>query len=274
MTTRSDQASGLRRIAGGKPTASAALPCLPALAITGGKGGVGKTAIASNLSVLLHKMGISPLLIDLDMGLANADVILGVNPQTSLFEVLVGGQPLRSALCTTPQGFDFVPAASGREELTRLSHRQFDRLLQDLAQLAQDYQLLIFDTMAGISAEVITFLRASRLVVTVLTPDPTSLTDAYALIKVLEGQQPGKDIRVIVNQAGSDNEALRTFARLQKVVRAYLKRDVQLLGHIPRDRQVTESVRSRSPFACHPQALASQALRGIALRLKGFEWHS
>ncbi|MFW5830184.1 MAG: rod-binding protein [Planctomycetota bacterium] len=199
--------------------------------------------------------------------------LTGDNSQ-EIFSSMMDQHVAESAAARTADGLAFIPAASGRDELTRLSHGQFAKLLRQLVTAAQAHDLLILDTMAGISSEVTTFLRASAMVVVVLTPDPTSLTDAYALIKVLESQQPGKDIRVIVNQAGSDDEALRTYQRLQKVVRTYLQRELQLLGHLPRDRHVTEAVRARTPFAHQQDSPASQALRGIALRLKAFEWHT
>ncbi|MFW5846297.1 MAG: P-loop NTPase [Planctomycetota bacterium] len=260
-----DQARGLAHMAGRDGTGTE-LPDLPALAITGGKGGVGKTCLAVNLALLLQGLGMEPLLVDLDMGLANADVLLGVNPSSSLFEVVIGGDSLASATVTTAGGLHFVPAASGRDELTRLGHRQFVTLFRQLADCG--HGCLVLDTMAGISAEVTRFLRSSRQVVVVLTPDPTALTDAYALIKVLEGQRAGKDLRVIVNQAGSEDEAMQTFLRLRKVVRSYLQRDIAYLGHVPRDRHVQEAVRRRVPFITDREAPASRALAAIAMRLR------
>ena len=265
-----DQAAGLRT-GSSKKRDTHGFPQLNAIAMTGGKGGVGKTSLAVNLSVLLAKMDLRPLLIDLDMGLANADVLLGINPLASLFEVVITGKPLDEAIVET-HGIGFVPAASGRDELTRLSYQQFAGLLQQFARAAQKYDLLILDTAAGISREVTTFLRTAKVVTVVITPDPTSLTDAYALIKVLEQQQPGKDIRIIVNQVRSDDEAQLVFQKMKKVTQSYLQRDVTLLGHVPSDPLVVDAVRARSPYAMRRDCEPTRHLQTIATRLAGLNW--
>ena len=265
-----DQAAGLRSSSAARRDANG-FPQLNALAVTGGKGGVGKTSIAVNLGLLLAQMQLRPLLIDLDMGLANADVLLGVNPIASLFEVVITGQPLEQAIVTT-HGMGFVPAASGRDELTRLSYQQFAGLLQQFARAANDYDLLLLDTAAGISREVTTFLRTAQVITVVITPDPTSLTDAYALIKVLEQQQPGKDVRIIVNNVHSEDEAQLVFQKMRKVTQSYLQRDVQLLGHIPADRSVVEAVRSRRPYVLCRDCEPTRHLQAVATRIAGMGW--
>lgn len=263
----SDQAAALRQ----KASERSAVTNLSAIAITGGKGGVGKTSIAVNLAIALARQQRQVLLVDGDLGLANADVLLGVNPTTTLFDVVARQRPLDEALLDAGYGISLIPAASGRDEMTRLGHRQFGGLLRQLARCASSHDCVLIDTMAGISREVITFLRLSRLVLVVLTPDPTSLTDAYALIKVLEAQAAGQDIRVLVNNANSDDEALSTHARLRKVVQNYLERDLPLLGHVPHDQSAVEAVRKRRPYCCNRDSRAAQAINGIALRLRG-EW--
>lgn len=245
---------------------------LPALAITGGKGGVGKTCVAVNLGVLLARMGLKPLLVDCDLGLANADVLLGVNPDTTLHDVVIGNAPIGSAIIAGPHKLAFLPAASGREELTRLSHQQLGRFIQELARAAAAYDVLLLDTAAGIHREVIQLLACSRVVLCVVTPDPTSITDAYALIKILESQAPGADIRILVNQATHQDEALRVFNRLRQVARSFLKRDLQFMGAMPRDRSVADAVRRRVPFAAQGDCPAASALKSVALRLKGERW--
>ena len=201
-----DQAKQLRAMAAAQPPEPATR--LPAIAVTGGKGGVGKSCIAVNLSIALAEIGLSPLLVDVDLGLANADVMLGINSQATLYEVLFEGKSLKQAVVAGPKGMSFLPAASGRDELTRLQPRQFQSLLRELARAAADHDLVVFDTAAGIGREVATFLGASRVILVVVTPEPTSLTDAYALIKVVERDHPGKDIRVLVNQATNQDLSL------------------------------------------------------------------
>jgi flagellar biosynthesis protein FlhG len=264
-----DQARNLRTAASAK---AAELPALPAVAITGGKGGVGKTSIAVNLALTLAKLGLRPLLVDFDLSLANADVMLGVDPATTLYEVINGTAELAGAAVEGPLGIGFIPAASGRDELTRLTQPQLDRLFAGLGRLASAYDLAILDTAAGIGREVIAVLRAARAVVVVVTPEPTSLTDAYALIKVLEAEAPGRDLRVAVNMADNQSDALETFTRLRKVVNTYLKRDLALLGTIPRDHLVADAVRARKPFALGADGPALQALRAMGVRLKAEKW--
>ena len=246
---------------------------LPAIAITGGKGGVGKTCIAVNLAVLLAKLGLRTLLVDLDLGLANADVLLGVNPDHTLADVVLGGQSIASIITPTPFGFGFLPAASGIDELSTATQAQLHTLFAGLMVLAKNYDLLIVDTPAGIGREVMTALRSSRMVAVVVTPDPTSLTDAYALIKVLEAQSPGKDIRVIINEAGSRDEAQQVFNRLAGVARKHLGRELTLLGDCPRDAVVADGVRRRRPFtATDASSPAIAGLTAVAKRLKLERW--
>jgi len=267
-----DQAAKLRELSANK--LEEALPILPAIAVTGGKGGVGKTCIAVNLAVALAELGAKPLLVDFDLGLANADVLLGLRPTITLAEVMEGRSKLSDALIQGPKGMGFIPAASGREELTRLSGRQLARLFRDLSSLAKPFELLVLDTAAGIGREVSFTLRASRVVLVVVTPEPTSLADAYALIKVLEADAPGRDVRVLVNQAADADEASETFARLRKVTRAYLKRDVVLTGFIPRDRRVGEAVRARKTFILGGDGPAAQAIRALAVSLRAERWRT
>ena len=264
-----DQAAGLRDAAQG---ASEVIPALPAIAVTGGKGGVGKTCIAVILALTLLELGLRPLLVDLDLGLANADVMLGVAAGITLQDVISGGKPASAALQRLPSGLSFIPAASGREELTRLQARSLHRLLREVGKVAFGHDLIVFDTAAGIGREVSLPLQASRVVLVVVTPEPTSLTDAYALIKVLEQASPGKDIRVLVNQAADQEEGAATFARLRKVAQSYLRRDLRLAGCVPRDRAVGEAVRARKPFAGNANSSAAKALRALALGLKAETW--
>lgn len=266
----SDQAQNLRK---GTVIPDAVVgPSLPAVAITGGKGGVGKTCIAVNLALMLARLGKKPLLVDCDLSLANADVLLGLNPTATLYEVLTGAAPLAGAIVEGPGGMGFLPAASGRDELTRLTQGQLDLLTKGLGVIGKGYDLLVIDTPAGIGREVMALLRASRTVLVVVTPDPTSLADAYALIKVLESGDPGRDIRVVINMAAHQDEAVQTFTRLRQVVQTYLRRDLTLAGSLPRDRAVSDAVRQRKPFALGPDGTAVQAIRALAMRMKAENW--
>jgi flagellar biosynthesis protein FlhG len=260
-----DQASSLRA---NKPPP---LPRLPGFCVTGGKGGVGKTCIAVNLAILLAQTAQSakPLLVDLDLGLANADLILGVDPVGNLAEVVLAGRDIASVVCESPLGVGLVPAASGVETLANLGQQELHRLFVGLERLGRTRQPLILDTPAGIGREVITACRAARVTCVVLTPEPTSLADAYALIKVLEQAEPGRDVRVIVNMARDQQDGLTAFARLRAVAERHLGRQLELLGVVPRDEQVATAVRRRQPIGPGP---ALNALKGLAAKLRGIAW--
>ena len=267
MKSSGDQAQQLRQRRQEQQLSEAL--ALPSIAITGGKGGVGKTCIAVNLSIAMQQLEKKSLLVDLDLGLANADILLGLNPHRTLFDVVLGNSSLDHCKTEHRSGLDFIPAASGREELTRLSHQDFILLMKALQEQSKHYDISFLDTAAGISREVTTFLRCSKMILVVITPDPTSMTDAYALIKILEQQEPGKDIAVIVNQVHNDEEGLLVHQKLNKVCKSYIKRDLRFLGHVPQDRCVVDAVRQRRPFIMNPDSRAGDAIRGIAVRLKG-----
>lgn len=260
-----DQAAALRAAA----AAADRLPTLPAIAVTGGKGGVGKTCLAVNLAVMLGRLGHPTLLVDGDLGLANADALLGVQPQLTLAEVVLDKRPLKDAIIRTAHGVDLLPAASGVDQLTRLREAQLRAFVLNLAVAARDYAALVIDTAAGIGREVLSLLAASRTALVVVTPEPTSMTDAYALIKVMEMQHPGRDLRILINQADDEDHARRVHQRLQQVARSYLKRDLPWVGWLPRDRHVRDAIHQRRPFALNASSPASAALKTIAIRLAG-----
>ncbi|HAT12061.1 MAG TPA: cobyrinic acid a,c-diamide synthase [Planctomycetes bacterium] len=260
-----DQAASLRQ------HPAPPLPRLPGFCVTGGKGGVGKTCVAVNLAVLLAQTA-KPLLVDLDLGLANADLVLGVEPAANLAEVILAGRPIESVIAESPLGVGLVPAASGVDALANLGQQELHRLFAGLERLGRTRAPLILDTPAGIGREVIAACRAVRVVCVVMTPEPTAMADAYALVKVLEQAQPGQDLRVIVNMARDQQDGLAAFARIRAVCQKHLGRSLDLLGIIPRDEAVATAVRRRKPLVTGTPTPAVHALQGIAAKLRGVAW--
>ena len=261
-----DQAAKLRTAVGGPAR-------LSAIAVTGGKGGVGKTCLAVNLAVALAKLGQPTVLVDGDLGMANADMLLGLSPERTLADVLAGTCSISDVLLHSPYGVSLVPAASGVDELTRLSPERMERMIGLLASLTRPGTPLVIDTAAGIGREVLAILKAVRVILVVVTPDPTSMTDAYALIKVMEQQHPGSDLRLVINLADGEQEARQVATRLQSVARTHLKRELPLAGWIPRDPALADSVRRRKPLAAGATlGPAAATIRNLAVRLRGEPW--
>ncbi len=227
------------------------------IAVTSGKGGVGKTMFSVHLAARAASQGQRVLLMDADLGLANVDVMLGISPTASIQQVVEAGTPLKEVLVRTGSGFDVLPGGSGLHSLTRLSPDQQRILLDELADLGPEYDLVLVDTAAGIGDNVLYFVSASEQALVVLTPDPTSLTDAYALIKVLSRQRDMHRFMVAVNQAG-ELDAQITFRRLLSVADRYLDVHLEYVGHAPASENVGHAIQSQrlmTPGADMPGAL-------------------
>jgi flagellar biosynthesis protein FlhG len=239
------------------------------LSFTSGKGGVGKTSLSVNTALMLARMGRRVVLLDADLGLANVDVILGVSPEKSLYHLFRGGAGLEDILFETPHGFSILPAASGVMDMLELSTGQKLELLESMDALENRIDYLIVDTGAGINDNVTYFNIAVQERVLVLTPEPTSLTDAYALIKVLKLDHDVERFRVIINMAPDMQTAKKTFTRLFAACDHFLSGiSLDLLGFIPSDPLVKKAVISQEPFTqANPDGPASQALAGIVDKL-------
>ncbi|MGE4293412.1 MAG: MinD/ParA family protein [Desulfovibrio sp.] len=214
------------------------------LAVMSGKGGVGKTSISLNLGYALYNAGLKTLLMDCDLGLANLDVLLGIAPEKNLQDLL--RQDTRTAdvaVAVEPGGLDVLPAASGVPELVEMDEDMQKVMLDKIVELAGGYNMLILDLGAGISRTVMSFASMAQLRLVVVTPEPTSLTDGYAVIKVLATEHGVRDFLVVVNQVESKTEAERTFTRLSEACKTFLGIEIRNLGHIRDDRNVSEAVR-------------------------------
>lgn len=238
------------------------------LAVTSGKGGVGKTHFAVNLSLALAALGQKVFLLDADLGLANADLVLGVEPRYHLGHVLEGTCRLEEAICEGPRGIRLLPGGTALNTLADLAPSRIADFLSQLGQVAGRGEVLVVDTGAGISGQVRAFLAAAGEVMLVTTPEPTALTDAYATIKVLTRDNPAARIYLVVNQAESPAEAREAVGTLTRVCKRYLSLDIVALDAIPKDPRVPRAVRERQPFILTaPQAPASRAVDRVARHL-------
>ncbi|MGO9313755.1 MAG: MinD/ParA family protein [Syntrophobacteraceae bacterium] len=267
-----DQAVGLRRKENGKmgPAVSTAMPALQkpvrVMSVSSGKGGVGKSNVVINLSVAFDRLGLRTLIMDADLGLANIDVLLGLTPKYNMSHVLSGQKRLDEVLVDGPGRVKIMPASSGVQELTRLTDEQKLLFLELLDELETDIDVLLIDTGAGISDTVLYFNLAAHERIIVVTPEPTSLTDAYALIKVLYSKHGERNFRILVNSAANEPNGKSIFAKLSKVADHFLDGlSLDYLGTIPHDISVTKSVMKQRPvLEVFPETPASKAFMRIA----------
>lgn len=238
------------------------------IAVTGGKGGIGKTNVSVNLSLALADMGRRVVLLDADLGLANVDVLLGLKPKATLADVLEGKCDLRDVMVNGPGGIRVVPAASGAAAMVSLSAQQHAGLIQAFSEIGDNIDVLIVDTAAGIGDSVVSFVRAAQEALIVVCDEPTSITDAYALIKLLNRDHGMTRFRVLANMVGTPQEGRMVFAKLTKVTDRFLDVALQYVGAVPFDEAVRKSVqKQRAVFEAFPRSKASLAIRAIAQKV-------
>jgi len=266
-TTVGDQAHPLRRLVARSPT--------HVIAVTSGKGGVGKTQVAVNLSIALAARGHRVALFDMDLGLANADIVLGVEASSTWSDVLSGRRSLEEVLVQAPGQVAFVPGGTGLTRLANLSEFERHRLMAAMEQLERGFDVMVLDCGAGISRNVVGIAATADLILVVSTPEPTAVTDAYAMIKALTQEGTGRpglpfgvSIGILVNQAESRREGIDTFERLAKVAAKFLHLPVTDYGYILRDDHVPSAVRQQCPVILrYPRCSASTCLMASAARL-------
>ncbi|MCK9241385.1 MinD/ParA family protein [Desulfocurvus sp.] len=241
--------------------------------MTSGKGGVGKTNISVNLACLLARAGKRVVLLDADLGLANVDVLLGLTPEKNLFHLFQEGAELADILMPTPHGFSILPAASGVGEMLELHTGQKLDLLESMDSMDDRVDFLIVDTGAGINENVLYFNLAVQERLLVLTPEPTSLTDAYALIKVLKAEHGVERFRVLVNMARTPEAAREVYAKLHAACDHFLSGvSLDLAGVVPFDPGVRAAVVRQTPFAVlDPQGPAATALAAVARKVTSWK---
>ena len=255
--------------------AHGAEPGMQVIAVASGKGGVGKTNVVANLAIALQRRGKRVVVIDADLGLANVDTLLGLNPHATLRQVLRGECAIKDVLVDGPSGIRLVPASSGYEDLTQLSDGQRLMLLDQVDSLDGEFDVLLIDTGAGISPNVTFFATAAQETLLVVTPEPTSLTDAYALIKVLATRYAEDSFGVLVNMARGEFEARKTFTHLTRVTERFLHVSLRFAGWVPWDSEVPEAVRrQQAVIDLAPRTPATRAIDGLAERLCAMPSHA
>jgi len=238
------------------------------IAVSSGKGGVGKTNFVANLALFYASINKKVLVMDADVGLSNIDVLLGVTPRFNLKHVLAGEKRLKETGVTGPHGIKIIPAGSGVRELTNLNEEQRLQLVTALEDFDLDFDVFLIDTGAGIADNVLFFCSAAQEVVVIATPEPTSIADAYALIKVLRNDFKVRHFRLIVNTARSEKEAFDTYSKLSLVADKFLNLPIDYLGYLPLDPAVKDSIiAQKSHIVLYPNSLFAKKLGQIAKRL-------
>ena len=254
-------------------TGTTGTPAPRVIAVASGKGGVGKTSVSINLAAALVNAGQRTLLLDTDLGLANVDVMLGLSPRFTLADVFAGRCELRDTVLEGPNGLMIVPAASGKRHMTELTPQQHVGLVHAFSELDVPIDTMVVDNAAGIADGVLTFCQAAQDVVVVVCDEPASVTDAYALIKVLSRERGVTRVQVLANQVQHAVEGRQLFEKLERVTSRFLDVTLSYLGAIPRDEWLRRAIqRQESVVDAFPSAPAALAFRDIARRSR--QWQS
>ena len=265
-----DQAEQLRNIIKKQNTRS---HLARVITVTSGKGGVGKSNISVNLAIQLGRLKKRVVVLDADFGLANVEVMLGIRPEYNLVDMMFRGKDLRDVITPGPEGIGFISGGSGLRELTNLQGDQIKSLVQMMYELDNMADIVIVDTGAGISDKVINLVLASAEVLLVATPEPTSITDAYALLKTLcrheEFYENNPKLHMVANRAHSYQEGKELFDKLNAVVEKFLKLHMEYLGHIPYDEKLPKSVMRQQPVSIvYPNSPSARAMLALSMILE------
>lgn len=243
------------------------------ITVTSGKGGVGKTSLSVNLAIQLSRMGKRVVIFDADFGLANIEIMLGLRPKYNLADLMYRGKSIADIITYGPENIGFISGGSGINELANLSREQVVSLIRHLADLDRIADVILVDTGAGISDTVLEFVAASEEVLLVATPEPTSITDAYALLKTLNRKRsyhPDKTVvKMIANQVRGDNDAKELFEKLGIVVSRFLDINVEFVGSVPYDKLMQRAIMHQAPISVgNPDSEAARAIHKIALSIE------
>lgn len=253
-----DQASGLRLMK---------KQMVKVISVTGGKGGVGKTNVTLNLAMALAQLGKKVLVLDADLGLANCDVMLGLRVEKNLSHLLAGTASLDDILVEGPFGIKIAPATSGSQNMTELSQVEHASLIRAFSELQTPVDVLLVDTAAGISDMVLSFSRASQDVLVVVCDEPSSITDAYALMKILSRDHGVDKFKIVANMVRNLKEGHELFAKLTRVTDRFLDVSLELVATVPHDENVRKAARKQKAFIdAFPKTPASMAIKTLALK--------
>ena len=258
-----DQASGLRKMKG--------LQKVKVIAVSGGKGGVGKTNVSLNTAISLAQMGKRVLVLDADLGLANVDVMLGLRVQRNLSHVLSGECEIDDIIIKGPAGVNIIPATSGTQSMVDLTSVEHAGLIRAFSDMKTQFDVLVVDTAAGISDMVLSFTRAAQDVMLVVCDEPTSITDCYALMKLLSRDHGVFKFKVVANMVRSPKEGQQLFGKLMTVTDRFLDVALEFVAVIPFDENVRKSVRKQQVIVeAFPNSPAAKAFKSLALKV--LEW--
>jgi flagellar biosynthesis protein FlhG len=264
-----DQAANLRSlVANPRSLDPQAANPLRVIAVTSGKGGVGKTNISANMAVLAAKMGKRVLVIDADLGLANVEIVFGLKPRYHMGDLITSSISIEDVLIDAPNGVKILPAGSGVQSLTQLSAEEKLRFVAALEPVQDKFDIVLVDSGAGIGDNVLFFVGAAQEAVLVVSPEPTSLVDAYATVKVLSQKAGVRHFNVIINPVVEELPAREIFHKLTTVTSRFLSASVRHLGYIPRDENLHRAIMAQRPLVdAFPHSPASRAMHTIADKL-------
>lgn len=270
-----DQAEKLRNIIK-KQEVEAAANNARVITVTSGKGGVGKTSISVNLAIQLQRMGKKVIVLDADFGLANIEIMLGVRPQYNLSDLMFRGKDIKDIITYGPEGIGFISGGSGIQEMANLTREQVFQLINKMYDLDRLADVIIVDTGAGISDSVLEFVAASAEVLLVVTPEPTSITDAYALLKSMNASssyKPAKtSVKMVANQVRNSRDADKLFDKLGVVVNKFLNIEIEYMGGVPYDTNMQRAVVRQEPISMTtPNSAAAKFIQKMAHMLEDEE---
>lgn len=234
------------------------------IAVTGGKGGIGKTTISVNMAIAFAKMKKKVLLFDADLGLANVDVLLGLNPEKNIHDFLQGNCDLKDVCINGPHGLKIIPSASGIQKMADLSSNEAIGLIRSFSSLTENVDIMIIDMASGISSQVMDLTHASQDIIVVICNDPSSLMDSYAVIKILHQKYARSRFGIVVNKVKTSYEGFNVFSRFQETISKFINISMHFLGCIPLDDYISLAASDRASFVDKfPNSAATQAISNV-----------